>query len=200
MEADTDFYLAYVPERIAPGKALQEFVEIPRLIGGIGPQSTRIAAELFRTVCKKIVETDATSAEIAKLAENTYRDVNIAFANQLALICEHCGADVTEVIKLANTHPRVNIHMPGPGAGGPCLPKDPYLLLDSSLLRNYNIITISRRMNDNMPKYIVKSIVQALKRTGKNVETSKVAILGTAYKGNVDDARQSPAEPIINRL
>jgi UDP-N-acetyl-D-mannosaminuronic acid dehydrogenase len=115
LRADEDFFLAYVPERIAPGKTLKEFVESPRLVGGVGPNSTKTAAELFRKVCKEIIETDVATAEIAKLAENTFRDVNIAFANQLALICEQHGVDVMKAIELANTHPRVNIHTPGPG-------------------------------------------------------------------------------------
>lgn len=200
LTADKDFYLAYVPERIAPGNAIKEFVESPRLIGGIGPNSTKIAAELFKTVCKTVIETNAPTAEIAKLAENTFRDINIAYANQLALICEHHGVDVTEVIKLANTHPRVNIHTPGPGVGGPCLPKDPYLLISKTKPTDPNIIKIARKINDYMPNHIVKLITKALKNAGKTVKNSKIAILGTAYKANVDDSRLSPAEPIIRKL
>jgi UDP-N-acetyl-D-mannosaminuronic acid dehydrogenase len=200
LKADTDFYLAYVPERISPGKALKEFVESPRLIGGIGPNSTKMAAELFKTVCKKVIETDVTTAEVAKLSENTFRDVNIAFANQIALICEKLGVDILEVIKLANTHPRVNIHTPGPGVGGPCLPKDPYLLTHKTELTEQNIITTARQINDHMPKHIVRLILQALRNTRKDIEKSKIAILGTAYKSDVDDSRLSPSEPIIHEL
>jgi len=200
LEADTEFYLAYVPERMSPGKALKEFVESPRLIGGIGPNSTKIAAELFRTVCKKVIETDAATAEVAKLAENTFRDVNIAFANQLALMCEQYAVDATTIIELANTHPRVNIHTPGPGVGGPCLPKDPYLLLHKTQPTKPNIIKTARQINDYMPKHIVKLILQALKNTDKGIKSSRIAILGTAYKGNIDDSRLSPSEPIIHEL
>ena len=200
LKAETDFFLAYVPERIAPGNAIKEFVESPRLVGGIGPNSTKIASELFKTVCKTVIETDATTAEIAKLAENTFRDINIAFANQLALICEQHGVDVTEVIKLANTHPRVNIHTPGPGVGGPCLPKDPYLLTYKTSLKTQNLIKTARKINDYMPKHIVKLILQALKNTGKDIKKSKIAILGTAYKVDVDDSRGSPSKPIIKEL
>jgi UDP-N-acetyl-D-mannosaminuronic acid dehydrogenase len=200
LKADDGFYLAYVPERIAPGKALKEFVESPRLIGGIGPNSTKIVAQLFKTVCKKVIETDAATAEVAKLAENTFRDVNIAFANQLALICEQSGIDVMEAIKLANTHPRVNIHTPGPGVGGPCLPKDPYLLINKTKPTDYDVINAARRINDHMPKHIVKLILEALKKTGKNVKNSRIAVLGTAYKDNVDDSRLSPSKPIIHEL
>lgn len=200
LKAENEFYLAYVPERIAPGKALKEFVESPRLVGGVGHNSTQVAAELFRTVCKKVIETDAATAEVAKLAENTYRDVNIAFANELALLCEQQGVDAIEAIKLANTHPRVNVHSPGPGVGGPCLPKDPYLLLNSSKPMSHDIIKTARQINNYMPKHIVKLILQALKNTGKNVKNSKIAILGTAYKSDVDDSRLSPSEPIIHEL
>jgi UDP-N-acetyl-D-mannosaminuronic acid dehydrogenase len=200
LKADIDFYLAYVPERIAPGNTLKEFVESPRLVGGVGPNSTKIAAELFRTVCRTVIETDASTAEIAKLAENTFRDINIAYANQLALICEQQGVDVKKVIELANTHPRVNIHTPGPGVGGPCLTKDPYLLLHLSKLVDHDIIKTARKINDYMPKHMVKLTLQALKNTGKDIKGSKIAILGTAYKANVDDPRESPSKPIIQEL
>ena len=200
LKADIDFYLAYVPERIAPGNALKEFVESPRLVGGIGPNSTKIASELFKTVCKTVIETDATTAEIAKLAENTFRDINIAFANQLALICEQHGVDAKEVIKLANTHPRVNIHTPGPGAGGPYLPKDPYLLIHQSNPLSYDLIKTARKINDNMPKHIVKLTQKALEKTSKSIKNSTIAVLGTAYKANVDDPRGSPSKPIIQKL
>ena len=198
--ADNDFYLAYVPERISPGKALKEFVESPRLIGGIGPNSTKIAAELFNTVCKRIIETNATTAEIAKTAENTFRDINVAFANQLALICEQHGADITKVIELANTHPRVNIHMSGPGVGGPCLTKDPYLLIHETLIKKQNIITVARTINDSMGHHLVKMTIKSLKNVGKTIKDSRIAILGTAYKANIDDSRFSPSEPIIQEL
>jgi len=199
LKAEEDFYLAYVPERITPGKAIKEFIESPRLIGGIGPNSTKIISELFKTVCKKVIETDVTTAEIAKLAENTYRDINIAFANQLALICEQYGADVKKVIEMANTHPRVNIHMPGAGVGGPCLPKDPYLLINKAKLEE-NIVETARRINDYMPKHIVKMTIQALNNMGKNIRECKITILGTAYKADVDDSRLSPSKPIIQQL
>jgi UDP-N-acetyl-D-mannosaminuronic acid dehydrogenase len=200
LKTERDFYLAYVPERIAPGKALAEFVESPRLVGGVGPESTRLASELFRTVCKKVVETDAATAEVAKLAENTFRDVNIAFANQLALVCEQLGVDVADVIKLANTHPRVNIHAPGPGVGGPCLPKDPYLLVHSTDRFEHDLIRTARHVNDSMPEHIVKLTLQALKNSGKRIGKARIAVLGTSYKAGVDDSRGSPSKPIINGL
>jgi len=173
MKAEVDFYLAYVPERIAPGNALKEFVESPRLVGGIGPNSTKIAAELFRTVCKTVIETDASTAEVAKLAENTFRDINIAYANQLAIICEKLNVDVMEVIKLANTHPRVNIHLPGPGVGGPCLPKDPYFLIYKSKPPRPNLIATSRKINDYMPSHIIETILTALEKQAKTLKQQK---------------------------
>jgi UDP-N-acetyl-D-mannosaminuronic acid dehydrogenase len=195
-----DFYLAYVPERIAPGRALTEFVESPRLVGGVGPESTRLASELYKTVCKKVVETDAATAEVAKLAENTFRDVNIAFANQLALTCEQLGVDVIDVVRMANTHPRVNIHAPGPGVGGPCLPKDPYLLVHSTKHMDFDLIVTARHVNESMPEHVLELTVQALKNSRKKHAKSRIAVLGTSYKAGVDDPRGSPSEPIIHGL
>ena len=199
LEVERDFYLAYVPERIAPGKAITEFVEGTRLIGGVGQNSTNIASELFAAICKNLIKTNATTAEIAKLAENTFRDLNIAFANELALICEQLGADVENVIKLANTHPRVKIHVPGPGVGGPCLPKDPYFLINS-LVMPCDIIRAARKLNDYMSEHIIQIIKNALNFVEKDISTSKIAILGTAYKRDTDDSRLSPAYPIIAKL
>jgi UDP-N-acetyl-D-mannosaminuronic acid dehydrogenase len=174
-------------------------VDGTRLVGGIGPKSTKIAAELFKTVCRKVIETDSTTAEIAKLAENTFRDVNIAFANQLALICERQGVDVRTVINLANTHPRVNIHVPGPGVGGPCLTKDPYFLINSLDLP-YDLVKSARAVNLNMSNHMLQLIQQALSDTEKSIHNSRIAILGVAYKNDIDDSRSSPAEPIIRNL
>jgi UDP-N-acetyl-D-mannosaminuronic acid dehydrogenase len=198
-----DFWLAYCPERIAPGKAIQEFVENPRIVGGYNEDSAEIAAELFRKVVKgDVLVADCINAEVAKLAENTFRDVNIAFANELALICEHLGADVIEVIRLTNTHPRVNVHMPGCGVGGPCLPKDPYLLLHGVEMTGFKsrVIGSSRELNDFMPEHTVELVVKALKEAGKHIEKSKIAVLGVAYKEDVNDVNNSPAGRIIEKL
>lgn len=201
LKCGLDFWLAYCPERITPGNALEEFIKNDKIVGGYNTESAEVAAEFFRKFIKgNILLTDVATAEVAKLAENTFRDINIAFANQLALICEQAGVDVLETIKLANTHPRVNIHMPGPGVGGPCIPKDPYLLLHSFRPTDHDIIKTARQINDYMPKHIVKLILQGLKNTGKDVRSSRIAILGTAYKGNVDDPRLSPSKPIIHEL
>ena len=202
LRADKDFYLAYVPERIAPSNALKEFVENPRLVGGIGPNSTRVTKRLFGTVCKTIIATNASTAEVAKLAENTFRDVNIAFANELALLCEKLQVDVLDVIKLANTHPRVKIHLPGAGVGGPCLPKDPYLLIHPIRTTDldFKIILASRHTNNYMPSHIVKLVVKGMSFVGKDIKKSKITILGTAYKGGVGSPALSPSEKVIKEL
>ena len=203
LKCGAEFWLAYCPERMTPGNGLEDLITNPRVIGGYDSESAELAAELFKHVTKGGLQlTDLTSAEVAKLAENTFRDINIAFANELALVCKEIGVDVAEVIKLANTHPRVNIHKPGCGVGGPCLPKDPYLLLCSIETENFRpeIMLASRRLNDYMPMYTTKLAVDALRKVGKSVESSKIAIFGTAYKGEVNDARNSPAEEIIRKL
>jgi len=203
LKCGEDFWLAYCPERIAPGRAIQEFTGNSRLVGGFDLESGNLAAELFGTVTRGgILVTDCLSAEVAKLAENTFRDVNIAFANELALICEQIGADAIEVIHLANTHPRVNIHRPSCGVGGPCLTKDPFLLLHlikQTHLR-LNLIEYSRKLNDFMAAHTVELIVNALEKEGKNIEKSRIAVLGVAYKGETGDATNSPAERIIGEL
>jgi len=198
-----DFWLVHCPERILPGKAVNEFIENPRIVGGYDKEGAEIAAELFKTVTRgKILVTDSTSAEAAKLAENTFRDVNVAFANELALICERVGIDVMEVMRLANTHPRVDIHRPGCGVGGPCLPKDPYLLLHPVEEEGFKsrVIRPCRELNDYMSMRTVELVVEALKRAGKDVSGSKVAVLGAAYKGEVNEARNSPAERVVHGL
>jgi len=196
-----DFLLAYCPERIMPGRILQELAESPRLIGGFDADSIRVASELFKNVTKgELLITDCGSAEVAKLAENTFRDVNIAFANELAQICEEVGVDVMEVIRLANTHPRVQIHKPGPGVGGPCLTKDPVLLLHTLDKKNTfesKVIVAGRQLNDSMPRHTVDLVVQGLQKVGRKVEESKIVVLGVAYKGDTDDASNSPSKEII---
>lgn len=198
-----DFWLCHCPERIWVGKAIEEFSKSPRIVGGFDPKSTEIATKLYRMVTQgEILTTDCTSAEVSKAAENTFRDVNIAFANELALICEKLDVDVMDVIKLANSHPRVAIHKPGCGVGGPCLTKDPYLLLHSVTEKDFKskLIEPSRELNDGMPEHTVELFTKVLKKTGKDVGNSRLVVLGVAYKGEVDDASNSPAESIIHKL
>jgi len=201
LRVEEDFYLAHVPERIAPGRAIHELLYEPRVVGGVGPRSTEKALELYGRVNSKLYPTDATTAEFVKLAENTYRDLNIAFANLLALMAEKLGIDVYEAIRLANTHPRVNIHMPGAGVGGPCLTKDPYML--ASLYREFwgtQLIELARKINEYMPRHTVEIVERALGDVGLGVRDAKIAVLGAAYKGGVDDTRESPAKYIVREL
>lgn len=203
LKCGLDFYLSYCPERMAPGEALKEFIENTRIVGGYDEQSTQLTAEFFKAAVKgSILITDFATAEVAKLAENTFRYVNIAFANEFALICECLGVDVKEVIKLANTHPRVNIHFPGSGVGGSCLPKDPYLLIHPARVKGFKsfIIEASRKVNESMPLHVVNMVVKGSHEVGKSIKRTRIAVLGTAYKADVDDSKFSPAESIISEL
>jgi UDP-N-acetyl-D-mannosaminuronic acid dehydrogenase len=201
MKVGQDIYLAHVPERIAPGKAVEELLNAPRVVGGADPRSTEKAIQLYSKVNPHLQPTDATTAEFVKLAENTYRDLNIALANLLALMAEKLGIDVYEAIRLANTHPRVNIHMPGAGVGGPCLTKDPYML--ASIVPDFwgtELIRSARRINDYMPTHTVNIVEKALADAGLSVRGAKIAVLGAAYKGGVDDTRESPAKYVVQKL
>jgi len=199
--AENDFYLAHVPERIAPGNSIKELLNLPRLVGGVGPKSTRVALELYRKVNPYVIPCDSLTAELSKLAENTFRDLNIAFANLLAMICEHVGADAKKVIELANTHPRVNILKPGPGVGGPCLTKDPYMLLKcGERVFGIKLIDVARKINEYMPIHTVALIEYALKKLNIPISKAKITILGVTYKGGVNDTRSSPSEKIISEL
>jgi UDP-N-acetyl-D-mannosaminuronic acid dehydrogenase len=203
LRCGVDFWLTYCPERMAPGNGLNDLGANARLIGAYDSESGVLGSALFKLATNgKLLMTDIPSAEVSKLAENTFRFVNIAFANELALICKQIGVDANEVIELANTHPRVNIHQPGCGAGGPCLSKDTHLLLSSIKLSTSKVEVISAaiRLNSKMPRYIANLAVDALCKKGKTVSKSKIAIFGTAYKGDVDDSRDSPAEEIIREL
>ena len=201
LRVEEDFYLAHVPERIAPGRAIEELLNMPRVVGGVGPRSTEKALELYSRINAKPLPTDATTAEFVKLIENTYRDLNIAYANLLALIAERLGIDVYEAIRLANTHHRVNIHMPGAGVGGPCLTKDPYML--ATVLADFwgtELIRLARRINEYMPRHTVEITEKALGDIGVSIKDAKIAVLGVAYKGGVDDTRESPAKYVVREL
>lgn len=195
-----DFHFAYCPERIAPGNSLQEFVNNDRLIGAANAESLAKAEALMSKAIKgKLIETDLLHAETAKLVENTARDVYIAFANDLAKMGRRIGVDTREVIRLANTHPRVKILNPGPGVGGPCLTKDPYLLLAGLPNGEEDLgvtIKTARRVNDGMHL----EVLDILKAGGRPPPGSKVAVLGTAYKPQVGDPRASASAPVIGDL
>jgi len=197
---DEDLFLAYCPERLVPGEALKEFAMDTRIVGGVGPRSGEIGAELYKTVCRNVVVTDSLTAELAKLSENTFRDLNIAYANLLALICERYGADVSETIKLANTHPRVRIHTPGVGVGGPCLPKDPFILVYGLPDDIGELVKVGRKLNDGMVRHAIDVVARTLRENGVDIGHARIAILGLSYKPETDDVTNSPAIPIIKGL
>src|SRR6185437_10005039 len=188
---------------LAPGTALSEIKTTPRVIGYADEESSHLAASLYgKMVNSQIVSTPVEVAEISKLVENAFRDVNVAFANEVGLICENYGIDVAELIKVCNSHPRVKLLQPGPGVGGPCLPKDPYLLLNPPGKKKIEsaIILDSRKINDNMPYHVVNLVIDALMGQGKRISESTVLVLGVSYKANVSDTRFSPSKDIVTQL
>jgi UDP-N-acetyl-D-mannosaminuronic acid dehydrogenase len=195
LKAGEDFYLAHCPERVLPGHILKEIIENDRIIGGINVKSAELAQEFYQTFVEgTIYLTDATTAELVKIVENTYRDVNIAFANELSRICKRLKVDVWEVVALANKHPRVNVHWPGPGVGGHCISVDPWFLVEK--FKEAKLVKLSREINDEQPHLVVEMVKDLL----KNISNPKVAVLGASYKANVDDARESPAHIIVDQL
>ncbi|MGB9979841.1 nucleotide sugar dehydrogenase [Methanobacterium sp.] len=204
LKAGQDFGVAYTPERALPNNTIYEMTHNARVIGGINEKSADIAVSLYEHITKgKIIKVnDLITAEMVKLMENTYRDTNIALSNELAKVCEKLGIDAIEAIAAANHHPRVNIHTPGPGVGGHCLSIDPYFIveiaeqegIESTLIKN------ARAINDGMPGHVAEIVVATLNDAGKQIQNSKVGILGVAYKGNVADARETPAKPLIELL
>ncbi len=189
-----DVYVAYSPERVLPGKIIQEIVENDRVIGGINDKSAKVVKDVYRVFVKgNIYTSDSKTAELCKLMENTYRDVNIALANELAIFCEEMGINAWKVIELANKHPRVNIHLPGPGVGGHCLAVDPWFIVEKQ--KEKGIIKMSREINDNMPYHVFNKLKDLLPD-----ENAKIAIFGITYKPNIDDLRESPIIELINLL
>lgn len=196
LDVITDLYVSHSPERVLPGRLLDELVQNDRIVGGINQDSSEKTAELYRSFVKGNIHlTDATTAEMVKLMENTYRDVNIAFANEMAKIAEHVGFNVWKAIDLANCHPRVNIHKPGPGVGGHCIAVDPWFIYESAP-QMANLIQMSRTINDGMPEFVVNKVKTMLQ---PDKETT-IAVFGLAFKGNVDDMRESPAVEIVELL
>ncbi|PTK07589.1 nucleotide sugar dehydrogenase, partial [Mammaliicoccus sciuri] len=191
-----DIYLAHCPERVLPGKIIHEMIHNNRIIGGITEECTKKAIELYKQLVQgKLLETRASTAEMSKLMENTYRDVNIALANELVKISEKLNINALDVIKLANEHPRVNIHLPGPGVGGHCLAVDPYFIVASDP-ENSEIIANARKINNSMPKFVIEKV----KKIMDSIQGKKITVLGLTYKGNIDDIRESPALDIYHEL
>ena len=196
LEAGRDFHLAYSPERVLPGQILRELIENARVIGGVTPESAQVGHDLYATFVKgQIIQTDATTAEMVKLMENTYRDVNIAIANEFSRLADKFGVDVWEAISIANLHPRVKILSPGPGVGGHCISVDPWFFVEAAPELT-PLIYHSRKVNDAQPHFVVKLVRRAL----GSLNEKKIAVLGLAYKPDVDDLRESPASEIVEIL
>lgn len=197
MGGDADIQVAHCPERVLPGRILIELVENDRVIGGMSAHCSSRAVDLYKTfVAGECVVTDARTAEMAKLTENAFRDVNIAFANELSHICDKIGINVWELIRLANRHPRVNILNPGPGVGGHCIAVDPWFIVDTTP-EEARLIRTARTINDGKPAYVVE---QVMSRIAAGVEHPVIACLGLAFKANIDDLRESPAVEITRLL
>ncbi|TLK48798.1 UDP-N-acetyl-D-mannosamine dehydrogenase [Glutamicibacter sp. V16R2B1] len=189
--------IAHCPERVLPGYVMEELVTNDRIVGGITPEAADKARELYETFCEAaILTTDAKTAEMAKLVENSYRDVNIAFANELSVISDKLGIDVWELINLANRHPRVNILRPGPGVGGHCIAVDPWFIV-AAAPEESGLIKMARDTNDAKPNWVINKVKEATKAEDFN---GKVAVMGLAFKANIDDMRESPAIAITRKL
>ena len=187
-----DFYLSHCPERAIPGNTLHEMVYNDRVIGGVDEKSTQLTAELYSSFVKGNLHlTTSTPAEMIKLMENTFRDVNIALANEFAQIADDYGIDVWKAIEIANKHPRVNILNPGPGVGGHCIAIDPWFLTENANISS--LIMMSRQINDSMPQYVLKMVKEML----AGIENPTITVFGVAYKGNIADTRATPAKKFI---
>jgi len=204
LKASQDFGVAYTPERALPNNTLYEMTHNARVIGGIDEKSANEAANLYRkiTVGEVIIVNNLITAEMVKLMENTYRDTNIALANELAMVCESLNIDVINAINAANFHPRVNIHTPGPGVGGHCLSIDPYFIVEIAEQNGTpaKLIQSARNINNYMPYHVIKLIEEEITKIGKSLFNSKIAVLGVSYKGNVADTRESPSLTLIKEL
>ena len=196
LKAGVDFLLAYSPERVLPGQILKELVENARVIGGINDASAEAGRDLYKLIVNgEIVLTDATTSEMVKLMENTYRDVNIAIANEFSRLADRFEVDVWEAIQIANRHPRVKILNPGPGVGGHCISVDPWFLVEAApditpLIQN------SRKVNDDQPDFVISTLRNKI----GNLNQKRIAVLGLAFKPDVDDLRESPAVEVAHKL
>jgi len=188
--------VVHCPERVLPGHVLTELVTNDRIVGGLNAQATARGKELYETICQgQILETDAKTAEMSKCVENSFRDVNIAFANELSLICDRLGIDVWELIELANHHPRVHILNPGPGVGGHCLAVDPWFIVTADP-KDARLIKLAREINDAQPLRVVEKVEEAV----AGVPSPSIATLGLSFKPDIDDLRESPALHVTEML
>lgn len=196
MGENADISIAYCPERVLPGKVIHELVSNDRVVGGMTPRCSARASALYKIFVKgACFTTNARTAEMCKLTENSFRDVNIAFANELSLICDELGINVWELIRLANHHPRVNILQPGPGVGGHCIAVDPWFIVDKSPKRA-RLIRTAREVNDHKPQYVIDQV----KLASTNFTSPKIACLGLSFKADIDDLRESPSVDIVLQL
>jgi len=196
------FHLAHCPERVMPGKLLANIENCHRVVGGMTPQAAEMAVALYRHIVHADLDiTDCLTAELVKTAENAYRDVQIAFANEVALLCEDLNADVWRVRELVNKSPYRDMHLPGAGVGGHCIPKDPWLLI-SGASDGFapRLIPAARAINDGMPLHMAGLTVEALREAGVDIAGAKVAVLGYTYLENSDDTRNSPSKVLVKRL
>ncbi|MDE1486119.1 UDP-N-acetyl-D-mannosamine dehydrogenase [Xenorhabdus bovienii] len=201
---NADIDIAYCPERVLPGQVMVELIKNDRVVGGMTLKSSRRASELYKIFLEgECVVTNAKTAEMCKLTENSFRDVNIAFANELSLICAEQGINVWELISLANRHPRVNILQPGPGVGGHCIAVDPWFIVSQNPAQS-RLIHTARLVNDGKPLWVVDQVKAAvadcLMESGKRADEIKIACFGLAFKPNIDDLRESPAVHITKMV
>ncbi|MGD9779118.1 nucleotide sugar dehydrogenase [Methanomethylovorans sp.] len=192
LKASRDFYISHCPERAIPGNTLHEMVHNDRVIGGLDKKATELTRDLYSCFVKgNLYLTTSTTAEMIKLMENTYRDVNIALANELSMLAEDYGINIWEAIEIANKHPRVNIHKPGPGVGGHCIAIDPWFLTENA--NNSSLITLARNINDSMPIHVLKKVKEMV----NGIENPVITVFGVAYKGDIADTRATPALKFI---
>jgi nucleotide sugar dehydrogenase len=197
----SEIFIAHCPERVLPGKILHELVQNDRIVGGLTLEATRKTADFYKTFVKgDILQTDARTAEMAKLTENSFRDVNIAFANELSILCDKFGINVWELISLANRHPRVNILSPGCGVGGHCIAVDPWFIVHAGG-NDAKLIKIAREVNNYKMQWVVEKIKNAaLKFELESDKKPKIACMGLAFKPDIDDLRESPAVLVVRNL
>ncbi|EUJ47201.1 nucleotide sugar dehydrogenase [Paenilisteria rocourtiae] len=191
-----DVFLVHCPERVLPGQIIHELIYNNRIIGGVTPACTEAGKKIYSVFVKgELIESAASTAEMSKLMENTYRDVNIALANELVHISAKLGINALDVISMANKHPRVNLHQPGPGVGGHCLAVDPYFIAAAAPAESH-LIQRSRHINSTMPNFIVENTIALMNK----IQGKKIAVFGLTYKGDIDDIRESPALEIYHEL
>ena len=198
---NTGFFLGHCPEPVMPGKLLSNLRALSRACGGATPETANAMVAFYRSIVDgELCATDCITAELTKTAENTFRDVNIAFANELALICQSVGADFSRVRQLVNKSPGRNMLVAGAGVGGHCLPKDPWLLAHRVPAENVSLIAAARARNDSMPLHTARLVLDALAEAGKGMSGARIAVLGYAYLENAADARNSPSQALIAHL